>query len=310
MSRMRVLSIVGPGRSGTTVLASILGEVDGVQTVGELRWLWRRGLLERRPCGCGLPPEECPVWSKVVAEGLAGRSESVEDIAAAQVQLGARRHRLRAIRGGTGRGDGWPAFEMLRAVSADLLPAIAHATGCRVIVDSSKRAQDAAVLAGLAGIDHYVLHMVRDPRAVVFSWQRRKTIRVEGETRDMATRGLLSSVVRWTENSVGAELLRRRVPADRWMFLRYEDFATAPRATVGRILDFLGEEADPPFVDDRTVVLGENHTVAGNPNRFRTGRVTIAPDDEWRRAMPRRRQLAVRALTWPFLRRYGYPPGR
>jgi hypothetical protein len=188
-----------------------------------------------------------------------------------------------------------------------MLPAIADVTGCRVIVDSSKRAQDAAVLAGLDGIDHYVLHMVRDPRAVVFSWQRRKTIRVAVETRDMATRGLLSSVLRWTENSLGAELLRRRIPRDRWMFLRYEDFAAAPRATVARIIEFLGEQADPPFLDDRNVVLGQNHTVAGNPNRFRTGPVTVSADDEWRRALPRRRQSAVRALTWPFLLRYGFP---
>jgi hypothetical protein len=307
MRRIKVLSIVGPGRSGTTVLASILGEVEGAVTVGELRWLWRRGLLERRPCGCGLPPEECPVWAKVLAEGVTGRDETVEEVAAAQVELGSRRNRLRAIRGGTSPGGDWPALQTVRAVSARLLPAIADVTGSRVIVDSSKRAQDAAVLAGLDGIDHYVLHMVRDPRAVVFSWQRRKTIRVAVETRDMATRGLLSSVLRWTENSLGAELLRRRIPRDRWMFLRYEDFAAAPRATVARIIEFLGEQADPPFLDDRNVVLGQNHTVAGNPNRFRTGPVTVSADDEWRRALPRRRQSAVRALTWPFLLRYGFP---
>jgi hypothetical protein len=144
--------------------------------------------------------------------------------------------------------------------------------------------------------------MVRDPRAVVFSWQRRKTIRLAGDTRAMATRGLLSSVARWTENSVGAELLRPRVPEARWMFLRYEDFAAAPRDTVGRILGFLGEQTASPFVDDRTVVLDENHTVAGNPNRFRVGQVRIRLDDEWSRRMPRHRQLLVQALTWPMRR--------
>src|SRR3954452_12149224 len=65
-TRTRVLSIVGPGRSGTTILGNILGEVEGVTNAGELRWLWRRGLMERRPCGCGLPPAECPRWSAVL----------------------------------------------------------------------------------------------------------------------------------------------------------------------------------------------------------------------------------------------------
>jgi hypothetical protein len=95
------------------------------------------------------------------------------------------------------------------------------------------------------------------------------------------------------------------------MFLRYEDFATEPRAAVSRILAFLGEEAAPPFVDENTVVLGVNHTVAGNPNRFRTGPVTVALDGEWTRRMPRSRRVAVRALTWPLLLRYRYlPAGR
>lgn len=311
MSRTKVLSIVGPGRSGTTVLAGILGEVDGVVDVGELRWLWRRGLLERRPCGCGAPVADCPLWSEVVARALAGHPgtvmESAARIAAAQDVLVSRRHRLRVIRAAATGAD-WPPLAPVRAATAQLVAAIAEVTGARVVVDSSKRAQDAAVLAGLDDVEHYVLHMVRDPGAVAFSWAKAdKTIRVAGGTRAMGTRGLLSSVTRWTENSLGAAVLRRHVPPERWTFLRYEDFAAQPRAAVARILAFLGEDGAAPFVDEDTVALGLNHTVAGNPNRFRVGLVRIALDGEWRRRMPRSRRLAVRVLTWPLLLRFGYP---
>ncbi len=106
---------------------------------------------------------------------------------------------------------------------------------------------------------------------------------------------------------MSAEALRHHIPPERWMFLRYEDFAAEPRTTVSRILSFLDEAEAPPFVDDTTVVLGENHTVAGNPNRFRTGAVKVRLDDEWRRRLPRVEQAVVRALAWPLLRRYGYP---
>lgn len=306
-----MLSIVGPGRSGTTILASVLGEAEGVMSVGELRWLWRRGLLERRSCGCGVPPAECPVWSGIVPGVLAGAGTTASGVAAAQDELSSRAHRLRAIRSSSGGEDGWPALDLVRDVTGRLVSGVAGTTGARVIVDSSKRAQDAAVLAALDDVDHYVLHMVRDPAAVAFSWQRRdKTVRVGGQSRTMATRRLLPSVARWTENSLSAELLRRHVPADRWMFLRYEDFAASPRDTVARVLAFLGESAEPPFTDGTTVVLGVNHTVAGNPNRFRSGPVTIALDGEWRTRMPRPRRLAVRGLTWPLLVRYGYASAR
>ena len=307
MARIKILSIVGPGRSGTTVLAGILGAVDGVVDVGELRWLWRRGLLERRTCGCGLPVDECPVWSAVVAKVMAGRSGSAAELAAevadAQDLLISRRHRLRVIRSAATGAD-WPPLEPVRKVTAQLVRAVAEVTGARVVVDSSKRAQDAAVLAGLPDVDLYVLHMVRDPRAVAFSWGRRdKTIRVAEGTRPMGSRGLLSSVSRWMENGVGAMALRPHLPSERWMFLRYEDFATQPRATISRILAFLGEDGPEPFVDDDTVELHVNHTVAGNPNRFKVGPVTIRLDDEWRRRMPRHRQVLVQALTWPLRRR-------
>jgi hypothetical protein len=308
--RTKVLSIVGPGRSGTTVLAGILGGVDGVVDVGELRWLWQRGLLERRTCGCGLPVAECPLWSSVVARVTAGASETTAEfaarIAAAQRVLISRRSRLRVIRRGA-TGAPWPPLEPLRSATGKLIGAVADVTGARVVVDSSKRAQDAALLAALDDVDHYVVHMVREPAAVAFSWGKRdKTIRVAEGTRAMGTRGLLSSVTRWTENSLGAAVLRRHVPPDRWLFLRYEDFATQPRATVARIMAFLGEDGQVPFADDDTVVLDVNHTVAGNPNRFRVGRVQIRLDSEWRRRMPRHRQLVVRVLTSPLLLRFGY----
>src|SRR5450755_1085488 len=63
-----VLYIAGTGRSGSTVLANILGEVDGVFAAGEVRYLWQRGLKEGRLCGCGLPVRECPVWRKALEE--------------------------------------------------------------------------------------------------------------------------------------------------------------------------------------------------------------------------------------------------
>jgi hypothetical protein len=109
------------------------------------------------------------------------------------------------------------------------------------------------------------------------------------------------------ENCLGAELLRRHVSPDRWLFLRYEDFVAKPKASVGEVLAFLDVLADGPFVSEDTVQVGINHTLAGNPNRFRTGLVRIAEDDEWKSRLPRGDRLVIGAATLPFLLRYGYP---
>jgi hypothetical protein len=192
----------------------------------------------------------------------------------------------------------------MRAVTSRLYASLVQATGARVIVDASKRPEDAAVLAGIDSLDHYVLHIVRDPRAVVFSWSRAKASPDGGTV--MRRMRPPRIVLAWMENNAGAELLRRHVPRDRWLFTRYEDFVSQPRQVVKEILAFMGEEGDPPFISPDTVVLDVNHTLLGNPDRFRTGEVRISPDDQWRTGLSRRLRTVIGAVTLPLMHRYGY----
>lgn len=314
--RLKVLSVVGAGRSGTTVLASILGEVDGFTSAGELRWLWERGVGEQRPCGCGQPPSRCPVWGPVVeasGQQLASSTppRTVADLVAAQHQLKGRTGFPRVLRAlqedrSSPQSSQWPALRLVRDNVGMACRTLAAATDAAVIVDTSKRPLDAAVMAGIPDVDTYVLHVVRDARAVVHSWRRTKSFTAAGTTRTMGTRGLTSTVRRWTGNAVYAELLRRRIPADRWLHLRYEDFAARPRESVESILTFLDEPGPGPFLDAHTALLHPNHIVAGNPSRFTTGDVRIRPDDAWQREMPVRDQRLVASMTLPLLLRYGY----
>lgn len=308
---LKVLSIVAAGRSGTTVLASIFGEIDGFGSPGELRFLWDRGVQEDRPCGCGEPPSRCQVWTPVIARTLARLAElspgtAVEQIVAAQNAVTRNGGLTRTLRSLTGTDPDSPELQVVRTATGLLCTSFAEVTGSRVVVDTSKRPLDAAVLAGLPEVDHYVVHVVRDPHAVVHSWRRRKTFQAAGGTRSIGTRGLASTVLRWTSNCRGAEALRRHVPPHRWLHIRYEDFAARPRDTVEDVLAFLGESAATPFTDERTVLLGGNHIVAGNPSRFTTGAVRIEVDDEWRSTMRLRDKAAIDALTLPLRRRYGY----
>lgn len=308
---IKVLSVVGAGRSGTTVLASILDEIDGFASAGELRRLWERGIGEERPCGCGLTPIQCPVWAPVVERTLAAAdagspNEALEQIVAAQHEVAQWRNRLRVLRSARGGQHSWAPLQRVRTTMGVACAAFAESTGARVVVDTSKRAEDAAVFGALEGVEHYVLHIVRDPRAVVHSWRRAKTFSVAGTTRTMGTRRLPSTVRRWIENCLGAEVLLRQVPPTRWMRVRYEDFSKDPRAVVDTILALLDEHGQPPFENDNTVRLHANHIVAGNPSRFATGAVTIRADQEWAARMPPRDQRLVAAATWPLMVRYGY----
>jgi hypothetical protein len=52
---VRVLYIGGLGRSGSTLLDRMIGQLPGFFSAGEIREVWQQGLRENRPCGCGTP---------------------------------------------------------------------------------------------------------------------------------------------------------------------------------------------------------------------------------------------------------------
>ena len=54
--------IAGPGRSGSTLVAELLGQLKAFESVGELNVLWNRGFLENQPCGCRTPFRDCAYW--------------------------------------------------------------------------------------------------------------------------------------------------------------------------------------------------------------------------------------------------------
>jgi hypothetical protein len=306
-----VLYIAGTGRSGSTVLANILGEVDGVFAAGEVRYLWQRGLKEGRFCGCGLPVRECPVWSRVLA--MAGELDDPArvDAIVSMLHRTGRMRTLPAVVAGTivPRLDPAEAHALAPARNAlgELYAAMAAVTDSRVIVDSSKLPAYANVLAATPGIDLRVVHLIRDPRGAAHSWSTKKTLADGAVRAHMEQISPAKSAVLWDVWNLAGGILFKG-GSDRYLRLRYEDFVADPPGTVRKILAMVGmEEAELPFVNGNEVRTTPNHSVAGNPDRLRHGAITLRSDDRWRSAMPARNRRLVSVLTSPLLLRYGYP---
>jgi len=114
--------------------------------------------------------------------------------------------------------------------------------------------------------------------------------------------------VLWAGHNVLLELPRLlRTPTK---LLRYEEFAQDPKAMLAAVQEFAslpsgGSTLD--FLNGDQVDLGVNHTVAGNPMRFTSGRIAVTCDEEWRTALPRKDRRTVTALTAPVAALLGYP---
>jgi len=68
----KVLYIGGFGRSGSTLVERILGQLPGFCSAGEIVFLWQRGLIDGQLCGCGVPVPECEFWSRVGKTAFGG----------------------------------------------------------------------------------------------------------------------------------------------------------------------------------------------------------------------------------------------
>ncbi len=305
----RILYIAGWGRSGTTILDNLLGQVPGLASTGELHNIWQRGLIEGRQCGCGEVLAECAWWQAAFKEGFGGIEKvDAADAVRAQGEIHTRDSRavLRALRQGQMTERYRYAGYLKR-----LYDGIAASSGAEVIVDSSKFPADAIVAAGLPGYDVRIVHMVRDPRAVAHSWQRKRVVADKGSDKNagqLRRVNLVRSTAVWQfYNQVIARHGRSAVGADNYLRVHYEELATEPERVVRRILQHAGVDEDlAPAFDGNEVEMLPTHTASGNPNRFRTGRTAIRLDDEWAENMPRWRRLAVTALAMPTLRQMSY----
>jgi hypothetical protein len=304
-SRTKVLFVLASGRTGSTILGNVLGEMEGFFHAGELRRLWSHGLLHSRWCGCGLPIKECPFWVKVLDVGFgAVDAQQIYRWERAAIR---QRYALRFLHSPqeTHRS---PSLTSYIEAAGRLYKAMAEVSGAAVVVDSSKRAQYAAVLKLIPEIEPYWLHLVRDPRAVSYSWQRRKSSpgAAGGRRTEMVRTGPFTSTRKWMLSSLFGEALRRRVE-DRYLCVRYEDFVRHPETTLRTIGDFVGRPGvSLPVENGNAVHLSTNHTAGGNPDRLNTGTVQLRSDDEWIEKQLPLHRLTVTSMALPMLARYGY----
>lgn len=307
---LTVLVIGGTGRSGSTLLDRLLGELPGFAAVGEARYLWGEALAGNRRCGCGARFLDCPFWSGV-GERAFGGWDRIDPARAVAVERSVARHRYLPLLVGD-RAPGWYASRLDRylALLTPLYTAIREVSGADVIVDSSKDAVFAHVLRRLPGVDMRLLHLVRDSRGVAWSWAKVTPSGDDpGQERYLRRFSPVVTGARWAARNLLVESLGRSgVPR---LLLCYEALVADPAAALAAAAAFAGRPAAGglPFLEPGGAWLGVHHTVAGNPMRLRAGPLPIRPDDAWRTAMPLHQQVAVAALTWPLLRRYQHAAG-
>jgi len=262
----KLVYIGGYGHSGSTLLEYLLAASPDVIACGEVVSVLR-DRSRKSKCTCRRSIRDCPVWGPIFAvpETLDGMSHA----------------------------------ELSQALAAH--DGGAHA----VLVDSSKtawRSIDVPFrLARELGQDFQLVHLVRDPRAV--SWSTVKKAERRGDRSIVAARAASTAAGWWIAN-LACELFGAFY-RDRYLRVRYEDLARAPRETMGALFDkVLPGSAWPADEIGRS---DTRHQLYGN--RMRAGKLSLGDvreDAGWHRDMPGGVRGFVSLLTAPLRWRYGY----
>lgn len=319
--RQRVLFTGGLGRSGSTLVEKLINELPATFSVGETVHLWERGVRDHERCGCGEAFSDCPHWRAVGEEAFGGWDhvdvERMIDLRWAEDRSRRLPQIFRAVRSGT-LSD--PQQEYLDGMRSVLLASAAVAAATRsksgtliepsdvIVLDSSKHLSTAALLACDPALDVRVLHLLRDPRGVAYSWM--KTVeRPETDGELMPQYSAKRTAGRWVTDNLGFDTLASLgVPT---LQVRYEDVLAAPQERLLEIARFAGAVDDGVtelgFIDGDTAHLSTAmHSIAGNPLRFGGDDVVLRLDDAWRSKLPAGERRTVELITRPVLSRFGY----
>ncbi len=302
---MKILYLMGAGHVGSTVIDVVIGAHPRVESLGEawkLPGAWADPASER-VCACGTPIRACTFWCEArrVWAQLVG-----DDDVARYVAL---------MRRFEGSRSGWPRLlrSQLRPTAElteyqrrnrALYEAVSRVGGKAMIVESSLSPRRAYVLSTTPGIELYLVHLVRDGRGVIWSHQNPEKRALRKSFRPAPA---WQTTRYWISANLQSAYVYSRLPAERRMRLRYEDFGTDPDAALGRLGAFAREDLSGLLTPDRAIrqPAPVRHTPGGNRVRLMK-EVQVRSDLGWMEHLPAKdRTLFWLCAGW-LARSYGY----
>ncbi len=289
----KILLIAGVGKSGSTLIGALLGQLPRYRNAGEVISIEHAG-REGHRCGCGIKIGSCEFWGPILEESIGGidRLDTLE---------WGRLHTGQFFSSG-GKGAGSSKGRECVQLKAFYRSLLAR-TGPSVIVDGSKSFRYARALHEIPNLDVFVLHLVRDPRAIEHSKSR---LLSRGHWKFNRTSTLYNSI-QW----LGLNLLLESLALDRryaYRRIRYEDFIQSPVESVADITEWVTGVREHLEIDsDGGVTLGPNHTLGGSDVRLESGRVVLSGRDAWKEQLSKTKKRVVTLITLPLLYRYRYP---
>ena len=259
-----IVYIMGPARSGTTVLEILLANNPNIFGVGELTHIFRDGFIRDVLCSCGKPTSQCSTWSAVLQ-----RCNWRQDDLSSFAELF--RHVDWHTKFPMLAMDFVPAKTLQRyqSVNKKLFQSVESISGASVMVDSSKYAGRALALSKSFPGKLWVICMTRSPAGLVASFQR-------NDTDEQKAKSLPATMTYYFYVMSCLKIVRWRL-GPRVLLLRFESLLSDPQRALVRIEKWCGinlSSARQKLKENAWFDVG--HIVTGNRLR-KQGRIRLSP---------------------------------
>lgn len=278
---INVVYILGAGRSGTTILATILGNAKNIITLGEMHQLLD-GILENRKCSCNENLDKCPFWKPVVEE-LCRRYDHNELTELNRLCKRVEKHHnipLSFVR----RNKKYVSFQ------EELFKIVKEVHPSHFYLDSSKYIARALQIQNLKDTAIKYIYVVRDIRGVISSFKKKV----------QTPKNPISTVLYYMLINLFGQLFyifKRNVT----LKVRYEDFINNPGYILGNIETFIDEDLN----DLKTKLINKEdflmpHIVGGN--RIKSDKsVRLRSDFIWKSKLTKVEKVLYYILAFPIM---------
>ena len=315
----KILYILGVGRSGSTLLNSILGNDSQIFGCSELVHACHP-LMKDVKCACGQLFYSCPVWSEIIRQFKYKFGEGVlEELLALQQKLemyhtpldGKHSVIFRNISRVTkikfpSIGVGKSKFSRYSELIAGLFQIISSITCKPIIVDSSKSPLRAQLFAEIFTHQFFVIRIVRDGRAAINSSKKQLLNSRKQLGWDVSPIPAGRTIAGWIKDNLLCDVAYHNFPVNQRIQIRYEDLVARPVEIVTQIADLLNydlNEINQLITQNKPLTHG--HSMSGSRLRDKPI-MSIKLDQDWEKNLSKRELWMFHLAAGWLNKRYGY----
>ncbi|MDT7830207.1 sulfotransferase [Pricia sp. S334] len=299
--KIKLILLIGSGRSGSTLMDMLVNENPNIMGVGEIS-NWNNKVFNEY-CACGDIVKSCPFWSEVIRK-VGWSEKDFQKYKEYQYEFNApKRDSVFKIKDYTEKSG----FNDFISKSNEIFNAISEVSNKQILFDSSKSPQRAFNLSKSDLFDVKFIYLMRDPRGVVWSFKKSfKKNQKAGLQKDMKGTSLQKALYSWlaVNSRAFSALKSTSFPS---LFVKYENFCANPNQEINRILEFVLGEKPKTEINLSESMQTESHVIAGNRLRMNKD-IIIKPDFAWKKNLNFFQKAFIYSLTFPLLNKFKSSP--